>query len=659
MTAAAAKRLGRLLIRSGVLVAPFVIFASLPLFHTGLWYKSEPVIMALHAISAFVAAGLGLAIVGDDRMVMRLSRHPLVLFPAGIALWGLLTAGMAAMPLVSWYGTPEFGQGIAWHLDIAILTVGGMVAVRDARTARWLAWSCGLAITALSATFLLNNGTSDLTPFISSDSLAFYGLFGTPLLLVLISPRRAVPIAATIAFGLLVIVISQNRTALALMIAAPFVIGGVWWLARTYAKAARITIALLTLMAPVVVTAAIAFSDVAAREASLWSRKLHLTVARDSLRDNPTDLIWGAGWGSYGERLLAYLPVGAFDLAPQENGVPEWDAAHSQIHFQSHNFLIEALLSGGLVAMGLAWAMMVALPLFCRRRHLVLAGSFAIVIASMFSVWAPDAGAIPLFALAMGGFAGPVAFSSTMKFFRPGLGAGILIAAVLLVATATMTMVTGTTMAREARDNRDTSASGKPALTDCRQMARDFGRGGVHLATLYRSFAVDLLEKRAAGALITETDAARLADYVCAVEHRIGDRASLRLANANLLVTAELASIRDDPALASIRSDRLSVWEARLRWYLGHAPTRSDMAVPYLIWAFANHRENSVAAIAALLLARDRRSPVGLWFSGIVMMANADTAAAGFDRMRQSLNAGIEHIMPIDPAIVDQISSRN
>ena len=271
---------------------------------------------------------------------------------------------MAAVPMMSWFGTPEFGQGIAWHLDLAILVVGAMVAVKERRTRRLLAWACGLSIAAVTATMVHTDKDWFLAPFLFYDSLAFYGIFGAAVLLAVIARGPGMLVVVVLGFALLVIVISGNRTAILLAATAPFVATACWWLTKYVSHAARPVIALVALIAPVLVTAVIVFSNLVANEASLWSRDLHLTVARQALIHNPFDLIWGNGWGSYAERQLAYLPVGEFDVVGAGGSGPEWDAARGQIHFQSHNFLVEALLSGGLVAMALTWAMVAALPLF-------------------------------------------------------------------------------------------------------------------------------------------------------------------------------------------------------------------------------------------------------------------------------------------------------
>ena len=62
-------------------------------------------------------------------------------------------------------------------------------------------------------------------------------------------------------------------------------------------------------------------------------------------------------------------------------------------------------------------------------------------------------------------------------------------------------------------------------------------------------------------------------------------------------------------------------------------------------------------ALASRILAADRGDPVGLWFSGTVLIATPETAAEGITRMRRALDLGLERVMPVDAALKNQIRS--
>ena len=49
------------------------------------------------------------------------------------------------------------------------------------------------------------------------------------------------------------------------------------------------------------------------------------------------------------------------------------------------------------------------------------------------------------------------------------------------------------------------------------------------------------------------------------------------------------------------------------------------------------------------------QDPVGLWFSGTVLLARPERAAEGLSRMRRSLERGIQNFMPVDGKILEAI----
>ncbi len=638
-------RAGSALIAGAVLAAPLTIAASAPPFHTGLWYTAEPVMAALHVVAAVAALGLAFEIARASRFL----GQPLVLLPFALALWSSIWLPMVAFPGLTWLGTPEFGQGIAWHLDLAVLIAAGMVAMRRPALRRAVGWVALAAVTLTAASMAPGLGEHDFAPFMFADSVAFYGLFAAPLLLATLAPRRPVWRLAIVAFAGGVIVLSGNRSAILLMLAVVPLSLIAWRMAANPARL-RLLAAAAAILAPLVVTAAVWWIGAQFAETSLWSRALHLGVVGAALADSPGLLLGGGGWGHYAEWQIAHLPLDAIDLIapPTDAGGASWDATHGQMHFQSHNFLAESLLSAGLPGMLTAWAFAAALPLFARRRYLVEASVLGVVAAAMLAVWAPGAGAVPLIALATAALAGPV------RWRPPRLPATLAMAAVAAGSIAAAIVVAGDAKPawRAAMANRDAGAA--PLASPL----ADHGRGGIYLATLYRSHAVDVANALATGEPAPEAMAARLESYAAAGDDRLAGGASLRLAVADLLVTGELVlALAADPALAPLAAARATGWKQRLRHFLERAPGRDDLAATYLGWAFGQGDEEPVAEIAALLLAHDAESPVGLWYSGAVMMGGTETAAAGFARMRQALDLGLERRIAVDAGLAEQIRS--
>lgn len=642
-------RAGSALTAVAVLAAPLTIAASAPPFHTGLWYTAEPVMVALHAVAAVAALGLALNFAGGSLRARSFLGQPLVLLPLALALWSSVWLPAATFPGLTWLGTPEFGQGIAWHVDLAVLIAAAMIAMRQTALRRAIGWVSLVAITLTATSMAPGLGKHDFAPFMFADSVAYYGLFGTPLLLATLAPRRLVWRLAIITFGAAVIISSGNRSAIFLMLAALPLSLIAWRLAANPARL-RIMAAGAAFVAPLAVTAAVWWIGGQFAESSLWSRALHLGVVGAALADAPGLLLGGGGWGHYAEWQITHLPLHAIDLVtlPTDPGGTSWDATHGQMHFQSHNFLAESALSAGLPGMLLAWAFPVALPLLARRRYLIEASVLGVVAAAMLAVWAPGAGTVPLIALAIAALAGP-------SRWRPPR----LLVVLAMAAAAAGSMAAAVVVAGDAKPAwRAAMANHDPGAAPLASALADHGRGGIYLATLYRSHAVDVANALATGAPVPAAMVARLESYTEAGDGRLSEAASLRLAIADLLVTGELVlALAADPALASLAAARAAGWKARLRRFLELAPGRDDMAATYLGWAFGQGDEGSVAEIAALLLAHDAESPVGLWYSGGVMMAEAATAAAGFARMRRALELGVERRMAVDACLAERIRS--
>ena len=652
------RRVGVLVIWLALAAGLAIVFLALPPFQTGIWIQSEPVGLALHAVAALAALGLALALFGGSRAAGAAIRHPFVFLPGALGLCGLALAPSVDIPMLSWFGTPELGEGIAGHFDLAVLIAGSLVMRRYRRLRRGLAWIALAGTTGVAALTVHTEARWAWAPFWFYDYLAFYGIFLTVILLGALRSRAMPWRLAVVAYGFAVVVLSGNRAAIVLALVIVPAVWGSLWLLRRRATVARWLAAAGVAAVPLVMIPAVIHGGGDSGVASLHSRLLHLEVAGDALRHAPSLLINGQGWGRHGDRVNVDLPARSVDFLTDQYVGADWDAVSKQVHFHSHHFLVEALLSVGVLGLLLAWAIPVALPLCCRPERIAEAGAFAALSAALFSLWFQLPGSVPYMALAFAAIARP-------GHGRPAPARARFVGATLALATAvvlTVTAISGArvaaTMFEAAHANRDTEPLSADALADCGHFLTDSGRGGVHLATLFRSFTVDLAAKMADGRPILVQDVARLRDYICAYRREItGGRPSWRLASVGLIVRSELAFALDDPKLKPVANEFLPDWGTALGDYLARARRRGDMAVPYLSWRLAAGDDDAVVAMASRILAGDRDDPVGLWFSGTVLIATPETAAEGIARMRRALALGLERVMPVDAALKTQIRS--
>jgi hypothetical protein len=625
-----------------------ILFFALPPFSTGLWYQSEPVTAALHAVAALMALGLALALAGSLPGTGAALRHPFVILPGALGLLGLMLMPVADVPWLSWFGSPEHGKGIAWSLDFPILCAGGLIIGRYPVLRKRLAWIALVAVTLAAGLTVHTESRWQWAPFLHYDYLAYYGVFIVLIVIGWLRPRTRLHKGALAVFGLAVILLSGNRAAIALtIVVVPIAYPTLWRLQRSPVVARAVAAASVVFVPPLVATLVI-LGGSNDPDSSLGSRAMHWQVTRAAVRSDPAILGAGTGWGHHGDRLVAYLPVESLDFLGHSGREANWDAVRNTIHFHSHNFLSEALLSVGVLGLLLAWAIPVALPLFCSKHRIAEAGTLAALIAGLLSMWFQLPGSVPYMAFAFATMARPRRSNQLRRTGRVVLTGLALALATSQAATAAVGLKVGQTMSRAAQQNRDTEPLSAKSLADCDSFLNDAGRGGIHLATLHRSFMFDLAGKIEREDPILDQDLARLQNYFCAGRRYDDAPHSLRLESVGLIVRSELAFTLRHPRLLPVIDSHLADWGRRLEIFLDRAPGRNDMAVPYLSWRLLDEDDGAMRVIVNQLLARDRTDPVGLWFSGIVMLNNPDQAENGLARMNHALANGLERIMPVD-----------
>ena len=196
---------GFILTAAGLFSSLAVSFASLPPFYTGIWFQTEPMMIAY--VGSAVLSTLGLLLLSWVRpdVVGRLGCHPFVAVPAGLALWSLAVAPWARAPGLSIFGTPEMGQGAIWFLSFAVLTAGAMAVYRQPRLRSLVAGSSLVVAWSVALLTLHDRMTPPPThafrwvPLFFPDYLAFFGIFSSAIALVWLPRKRTWGTAAILA----------------------------------------------------------------------------------------------------------------------------------------------------------------------------------------------------------------------------------------------------------------------------------------------------------------------------------------------------------------------------------------------------------------------------------------------------------------------------
>ena len=652
---------GLFAVRAATLLAPFIIFLALPPFYSGIWVQVEGAMPWLHGLSAVAAVGSASMAAGGDARAIRALKHPLVLIPAAIFALAVVLLPAATLPALSMFGAPEHGFGALAYLDLAALTAAAFITLAEAR---WRRLVLGATFIAVAGAFVLDalfRAEATWAPFFFGDYLAFYAVFVFAILGVL-ARDRAIFIALAAVLGVILAILSSNKTAF-LGIGGALVLLPLFWRDRSVLRAIS-----LSLLMPIVVGIAIvlvgstwteAFRGELLRTsglgplptlvvdswASIWSRAMLIVVGTQSLIDAPWRILVGIGWGHYNEALLANLPIVEGRLH-EYIGTSQtyWDAIR-RVDFHSHNQYFEALLSSGVVAAALVMAYGAAIVATAPPERRRLAVFITLLLVTLQSFWFQMPHTLPVMAIALVMLVGIPAGKnvpppSRMRRIFPiaGLAAGC----VLAVAGVLAGLASANIAAERADIDRIVkSGDGRPA-------ERRFVAG---LREIYDTTLIQhayVLTKNETNAAAQDVLRAYLA---AAMAHGGPETLKLSISGANVLSGIVFTRPQFQARFGSQEADfRISI-ERLIR----RAPRRSDIAIPYFNHLLATGREPEALELANLVLARHANDPVGLWFSGIVLLGKEGTSVAGIRNLKQSLVFGIRNLMPVDPSLVHEI----
>lgn len=653
-------RAGTCLVIGGAGVAALAFYASLLPWKFGVWSDTEPMVVALHGAAALCAMGLLLCAVSRPQFVGRFAAHPVVVISLFVAVWSLLVAPFADYPVLSLLGSPQLGEGALYHADVAVFLAAGMLLRRFPAAYRGFtmvaATICAvtpLLIWALDVGALLE--TRRL--FVFDDYLAYYAVAGAALILC----RRDLPIRRRVILAGLValpgLAVSNNSTAIVVVLA--LATPAAWALHCLNAKSAgsvRLSKFALALSAPLLAGAGILIVwsiGQTGEVGSLTSRLFMYRALLPVLTEDPTVLLVGQGWGAVNTSVLINLA---------QSGAKIWDgswdlSARDIPH--SHNFVLEALLGGGLPAMLGVLALLMLVAATARRRDLPAAAFAVISLAGLGAMWFQLPATSGLMAIVLGGLAGPVRIPWRRYVVpRRWLLAGLV--AVLVAQIATLNWLIDYGVAAQRADRAGYNSADDET---CGAFPSDAGRGSIGLTQAFGDLFASIFTKQHYGEPIADEKWDRLARLYCVVTRRAARSESARLLLGDLVFRSQVAAVFDQPGISQRFSSAIEGWEEALVRFLDHAPGRTDMAAPYLAWLLDRRNPERVVTVAQELLSRNPRDPVGHWFLGVGLVAfGRDTSDANRNQARQhmsqALALGLQRYIKVDPEVLHFLNTK-
>ncbi len=622
----------------------FIFLGGLRPFALGLWFQSEPVVLA-HFVSGGLAAFALAAVVLADKGAAAILRNPVVLALAAMTLWSGLAAGAAPLPMRSWFGAPETGEGVLALLALTAETALAASLWRRRGPRLVVAASAALAVAAI---VLLNLGyllDHSATAAAWPEYAAFAGLFLLVTLSCLPDRRPRVRhlrwVAAAVAVA--AVALSRNRSAMALLAAAPVLWLGIRTGQRHLApRRLRLAVVGLALIAPLAAASAMAGMAALGGNHSAVARATMGKVGIERLRAEPMLLLSGTGWGSFNDTLLAYANAAGASYYQGTVAKPSWEGLGGGA-FHCHDEVLETVLSVGLPGAALAAVAVIFLIRAAPRRRFAAVAAFWLVILALTGVWFLLPPVLPFAALAIGATAArwrPRTLPSPPALaWGPPLAGGLLLAAAAVPQYETA----------KGAERLLAAVNGPPPAGAAAQAYGDDRRGGHHLWWIALNFTVRLNEQIQAGRPVSGAEAEWLRILLGAIDRQAAlGTASLRLRSLGVAIRNDLARAMGDHALDPVRAEALPAWRERIEQLLMAAPRRTDLAIPYLDHRLRNGDRPEVLSFANRLLAADPTDPVGLWFSGLALLPAERSIPLGLSRLVQAVDRGVNRFLPVE-----------
>jgi len=647
----------------GIAAACLSAFASAPVFpNFGVWFQSEPVITALFTGASICALGVAFFAYSTPEIARHALWHPMVVIPILVSLWSWVAPMPMGARTLPFFGTPQLGLGGAWFLSLGIMTAGARCLLSMPSQTRNSTWFVVTIIiitlcVVLSDFFVLDGWR----PYNFSDYFAFHGLY-LWIITACWRPHLTWLRWGGLLIGATIILTSRNLTGSIALFAAIFSYFAARYFLRhvtdiTVRRMAAFGIVVLAILTPVGVYYAhhVGFPDFVSIDTvgTFKSRSLLLETVLHTIIQNPGSLLTGNGWGSLSEHIFTQIPLdqtAALSPPPAlRQKIFFWDGLWL-LHFHTHNELAEHLFSGGLPSLVLWLGYLAALPLTATKEKLPAAIGLSVGYVLISSMWFQMPGGLPLMAMAVAGLGREEArqFTAPLKYAKLTVVFSML-AGVILAASSIISFNYGTAAAKQVERNFIPSANSDPLL--CGPDSPTLGASLAQFSELMKTFAmgnIDLLRK---GKKLKAWRYERMDDFLCRADEIMAQDGPLSIGVRGLTMRSDFA-FAPQPLASNVFEKRLySGWDKNINWVLSRAPLRTDLAVPYLSWLLGQGDEPRALALSEHILSTNPNDPVGLWFSGVVLLNDMSKRYNALQRLKDALQNGLEKVMPIEPEL--------
>lgn len=679
------------LIGLGLLIGELCLFViGLPPFHTGSWVQIEPVLMVFFAFGYLTTAWLALGLAKDWIIIERVSLLWWVM--ALWVGWQTILLPTAERPWSSWFGAPEDGEGVAWHIILLAMTMLAMPLLQVRRYRHILftiAITCLMIETALHVKNALEEAAGGLRPEIDrwiptpySKHLAFIAGYIWIILSCWVRfPSRywRFGLAGTVAA---ILYLSENRTGILFLGSAvaaeilAILFGRYRKLRRYFIPNTSWRIALsLACILPLIawVTLSLNIADIEKyseqpdsllqqldihpnfslfdKEGSVGSRPPYIQVVGEVLRHEPLVFLKGQGWGRYSEDLHRYALVDGVYAYHDGAHRPNWTALSGFSAAHSHCQPLEALLSMGIVGIAL-WFAIPLLVIWQAPRWLfwrVVPAVSALTLLSCF--WFEIAQDIAYRAMALATLClvlptrdpHSIALPKTIR----SLSVPFLIASCFALGWTTWQqhkLIEYTQRIHYATLSVTSDQFPVEYLTE------DIARGGNKLRDNALTYTESMMKGLRKGKPFFDPWAGWYTLFLHAMhEYSLSSISTPRGCYGELWMAYKLFSDLAVPQLKPIKNEVALQLPQMILLNTRKAPERDDVAASFLnmLPRFLDYNRGKQIAYLHELLAIAPNHRGALWVLGKLLKEEPETEAEGIALMRRSVAMGLEKVFPV------------
>ncbi|MDB9971941.1 hypothetical protein OAE09_04710 [Alphaproteobacteria bacterium] len=617
-------KIEKIILSAFALMLPWSIMLATPQLQIGYWGQVEGMIAFNHFCSAIVAFLL-LKLGFSNKELREYFSHPLVLLPSLIAIYSTIASFFHRLPVLTFYGSPQIGEGVFWYFSLSILTLLYFIVIQNNRLKIILFINIFLIVLVVSV--------GSFYPLITGVVISFFGfndwlaMYFTALCIAVIYFLTVLKIKGNKDFISLLFFLLlgplfwkiDNNSAIALWLILVFV--WVFWLLSSYKifkdnyiikvfyNPLFFTMVPIILSLIMLISSFVFWDGLTDQTDEITSNNLgHLAtlIARGSIvrvilehLTNINALLFGHGWGSISELLIASFTPEVFYQINTGN----------RVHFHTHNEFFEHLFSIGIVGTFLYVMYIYSIFKFSFKKSMSISLVWLLYFC-LCSFWFQWVSIIPFIAMLaaflMLNTKGPFnyAFSGQFaKFFtsRTGYSSYLFLVATFLLYGAYIGYFTAynemeSTRAGQLIDMaRESEKNGK-----CSNKIYDFGKGGFQFSQKFLGFSDYYKNQVINYGKLNESDQIVLNWYLCASNEMVkSENYTLELLNVHINVLSMISILpgkMGEAARLGVKK-HIDDWEHKLNILLSLAPKRVDQATPLIAFYIKNINDMGVKRV--------------------------------------------------------------